>query len=688
MISVKSVIMVSDGGMEINMKKDNGAPMGFLNIKSKYVRLVIYGFLFLGFGVLLAVKKRPEAVWGIILAVAFVTIEIFIIKGTQRKFIRYIADLNFCLNDNSRGTLFNYPAPLVITDMTGNITWYNDEFGKVVGEENLFGRQVSDFIPEIKATKFAENEEQTNFNLKIGENHYEVWGNVAHGNQMSDTSSNLVVFYFIDKTAEMAAVKLREDEKMIECVVIIDNYDEVLKETAEANHGALLSDIEQKINSWVALGNGILRKYERDKFIVFFSNKDFEKIMNNKFSVLDEVRLINHENKIPVTLSIGVGKMGADVAENDKFAKLAIDMALGRGGDQVVIRDNINFTFFGAKTREVEKRTKVKARVVAHALRELIDHSDKVIIMGHKSSDMDCIGAAIGLLRAVKSRGKEAFVMVNSGASNAKILIDEFISQREYEDAFITAEQALNIYSQDSLVVVVDVHRPSMVECPEILKFAKNIVLIDHHRWSEDFIENAVLVYHEPYASSTCEMITEIYQYIQDGQRLTKIEAEALYAGIFMDTKGFTFKAGVRTFEAASYLRRMGVDTVNVRRLFKTDLENYIAKADIIKSAVVYRSNIAFSYLYEECPNMTVTVAQAADELLNISNIEAAFVLAKSGNRVYISGRSLESINVQVILEKLGGGGHITIAGAQLDDVTIEEADQMLKNAIDEVISQ
>ncbi len=670
------------------MKKDNGSPKSVFNNKSRYIRLAVYGILLFSFGTILAVNKRPEAAWGILLAAAAIVTEVFIIRATQKKFVKYIADLNFCLNDNSRGTLFNYPAPLVITDMSGDITWYNDEFGKVVGEENLFGKQVSDFIPEIKATKFAENEDQTNFNLKIGNNHYEVWGNVAHGNQMSDTSSNLVVFYFIDKTSEMAAVKLREDERMIECVVIIDNYDEVLKETAEANHGALLSDIEQKVNAWVALGNGVLRKYERDKFIVFFSNKNFEKIISNKFAVLDEVRLINHENKIPVTLSIGVGKSGEDVAENDRFAKLAIDMALGRGGDQVVIRDDVNFTFFGAKTREVEKRTKVKARVVAHALRELIDHSDKVIIMGHKNSDMDCIGAAIGLFRAVKSRGKEAFVMVNSSASNAKILIDEFANQTEYENSFITAEQALNIYSRDSLVVVVDVHRPGMVECPELLKFAKNIVLIDHHRRSEDFIENAVLVYHEPYASSTCEMITEIFQYIQDGQRLNKNEAEALYAGIFMDTKGFTFKAGVRTFEAASYLRRMGVDTVNVRRLFKTDLKNYIAKADIIRSAVVYRDNIAFSYLYEECPNMTVTVAQAADELLDISNIEAAFVLAKDGNRVLISGRSLESINVQVILEKLGGGGHITIAGAQLDDITIEEADSMLKNAIDEVVSQ
>lgn len=659
----------------------------FYNTKRRYIRLAFYTILFLGFIVMLAVKKRPETVWGILLTLVFVLLEVYNINKNRQEFISYIENLDFCLNDNSRGTLFNYPAPLVITDMSGEITWYNENFGKAVGEGELFGKALSEIIPEIQVNKFIQSEEQSHINLNIGSNHYEVWGNVAH-NHRTNKNNDLIVFYFIDKTNEIAAINLREDEKIIECFVIIDNYEEVLKETADSNHGALLGEIEQKINAWVALGNGIIRKYERDKFIVFFSNKDFVKVMDNKFSVLDEVRAINFENKIPVTLSIGVGKTGADVAENDKFARLAIDMALGRGGDQVVIRDNANFTFFGAKTREVEKRTKVKARVVAHALRELIDHSDRVIIMGHLSSDMDCIGAAIGLFKAVTSREKEAFIVADAERSNAKTLIDDFSSLTEYENAFISAEQALNIFNKDTLVVVLDTHRPGMVECPELLKYAKEVVLIDHHRRSEDFIENAVLVYHEPYASSTCEMITEILQYIQERQRLTKQEAEALYAGIFMDTKGFTFKAGVRTFEAASYLRRMGVDPVNVRRLFKNDIKNCIAKADIIKSAVVYNDNIAFSYLYEECPDMSLTIAQAADELLDISGIEASFVLAKKDSRVLISGRSLDSINVQVILEKLGGGGHITIAGAQLDDVTIEEADEMLKNAINEVLNQ
>ena len=674
------------------MRKETSAAIGFFNTKRRYIKLTIYTVALIALGMVLLVNKRTEAIWELGITAVVVFYELYHIQKSEREFISYIENLDFCLNDNSRETLFNYPAPLVITSMAGKITWYNDNFRKAVGKNDLFGIGLQELIPEINPERFAKAEENSHINLTIGENHYEVWGNVTHngskqGGKLS-RKRDLAVIYFIDKTEEFHAIRLREEEQMIECIVIIDNYDEVLKETADSNHGALLGEIEQKINGWVALGGGIVRKYERDKFIVFFSNRNFGKIMENKFGILDEVRAINHENKIPVTLSIGVGRSGADVSENDKFARLAIDMALGRGGDQVVIRDSANFTFFGAKTREVEKQTKVKARVVAHALRELVDHSGKVIIMGHRDSDMDCIGAAIGLFKAVKSRGKDAYVVVNRSTSNAKLLIDEFSQSAEYEDAFISAEQALNVFNTESLVVVLDTHRPTMVECPELLQHTENVVLIDHHRKSEDFIENPVLVYHEPYASSTCEMITEILQYIQDGQRLTRQEAEALYAGIFMDTKGFTFKAGVRTFEAASYLRRMGVDTVSVRRLFKTDLQNYIARADIIKSAEIYRENIAFSYLYEECPNMAVTVAQAADELLNISGIEASFVLAKNGNRVQISGRSLDSINVQVILEKLGGGGHITIAGAQLEDVSVEEADEKLKAAIDEVLNQ
>lgn len=670
------------------MKKQNTTARVFFNTRRRYIRLTVYAVLLVVLGVVLAFNRRPESIIELALAVGFIVFEFFHVRKSEKEFIKYIEQLDFCLNDNSRGSLLNYPGPLLITDIRGEINWYNDWFKEALGEEDLYGKPVSSFLPDVDISKFIGTEdEQSHINITIGDNSYELWGNMARSGKTGDDPS-LVVVYFIDKTEEVRLARLREEEKLIEAIVIIDNYDEVLKETPNSNHGALLGEIEQTISDWIDLGEGVLRKYDRDKFIVLFNNKNFDKIVQNKFAVLDAVRAINHENKIPATLSIGIGKLGQDVAENDKFARLAIDMALGRGGDQVVIRDDVNFTFFGAKTREVEKRTKVKARVVAHALRELVDQSDRVLIMGHKNSDMDSLGAAIGLCKAVRSRSKDAYIVVDGEGSNAKSLLREFREVPAYENVFVSSEYALNVVDGGTLIIVVDVHRPVMVECPEILKYAKNVVLIDHHRRSEDFIENAVLTYHEPYASSTCEMITEILQYIQDNDRLTKLEAEALYAGIFMDTKGFTFKAGVRTFEAASYLRRMGVDPINIRRLFKTNIESYLAKADIIRTAVIYRGNIALSYLYEECPEMSVTVAQAADELLNISGIEASFVLAKVGNRVVISGRSLEAVNVQVILEKLGGGGHITIAGAQLENITLEEANNLLKEAIDESLNQ
>ncbi len=533
------------------MKNERKESEDFFNAKRRYVRLAVYAVLLAAVGIYSAVNGRPEAVFELAVTVIVIAFEFFYIKKSKAEFLSYIEQLDFCLNTSARGSLLNYPAPLVITDMSGKISWYNDRFKRVLGGGELFGMFIQDRIPELQISRLVSEDDNTRINLRIGDNFYEVWANIAQNGKKAD-KNGLIVLYFIDKTEEVKAISRRIDDKIIECIVIIDNYDEVLKETPDANHGTLLGEIRQKINAWVALGEGVSREYERDKFIVFFSNKNFEKITENKFSVLDEVRAINRENKIPVTLSIGVGKSDGNITESDKHARLAIDMALGRGGDQTVIRDDANFTFYGAKTREVEKRTKVKARVVAHALRELAEHSEKVIIMGHKNSDLDSLGASIGLFKAMKGLGKSAYIVADRDHTSARLLMSEFEKLPEYGEAFITGEQALNIFDRDTLVIVADVHRPGMVECPELLRHTSNIVLIDHHRRSEDFIEKAVLTYHEPYASSACEMVTEILQYIRENERMSPQEAEALYAGIFMDTKGFTFKTGVRTFEAAS----------------------------------------------------------------------------------------------------------------------------------------
>ncbi len=665
-------------------KNKSASAKKYFNAKFRYIKMTVCFVLILilwGGLELADTSFAPAVLFADIIYLAF---ELYQIKLQEKSFVKYIEELEFCLSSHTRGTLINYPAPLVITDLSGEITWFNERFSAVLRNDNLFNIPIQELLPDIHLTKFIESEESVKFLIDINDGVYEVWGNTVYS--QDDAESGLIIIYFIDKTEERNANIQRENEQPVECLVIIDNYDEVLKETPDSNHGTLLGEIEQKIAQWAASGNGVLRKYERDKTIVMFQNKNFKAVMENKFDVLNQVRDINLENKIPVTLSIGIGIGGADISEVDKFARLALDMALGRGGDQVVIRDRENFNFYGAKTREVEKRTKVKARVVAHALRELVDHSTAVMIMGHKNADMDSFGASVGLCKAVRSRGRNAYIIVSKSETGIRRIVDDFEKTDYYEDTFITTEQALNMYNQDTLLIVVDTHRPGMVESEELLNYSENVVLIDHHRRSEDFIENAVLTYHEPYASSTCEMITEILQYLQDSDRLSQREAEILYAGMFLDTKGFVFKTGVRTFEAAAYLRRLGVNTINVRRLFKSDLGSYTKKAEIIKEAKIYRDNIAIASATGEEDDFSVIVAQAADELLDIVGVEASFVIAEHKDRILISGRSLDSINVQVILEKLGGGGHITIAGTQLSDVSIEEAEIMLKKAIDNVV--
>jgi len=664
----------------LNKNKQSSAKRYF-NARYRYIKMTICLALLLVLWGGLQVSDVVFAPFVFVASLVYLIFELYQIRTQEKNFVKYIEELEFCLSSHTRGTLVNYPAPLVITDLSGEITWFNERFSKALKNDNLFNVPIQEILPEIQVSKFIESDESVKYNITIDEGIYEVWGNTVYSQE--DKDSGLIIIYFIDKTEEKRAHTLREEERPVECLVIIDNYDEVLKETPDSNHGTLLGEIEQKISQWAASGNGILRKYERDKTIVMFQHKNF---LANKFDILNQVRNINLENKIPVTLSIGIGAGGVDIAETDKFARLAIDMALGRGGDQVVIKDGENFNFFGAKTREVEKRTKVKARVVAHALRELVDHSTSVVIMGHKNADLDSLGAAIGLCKAVRSRGKEAFIAVNKTETGIRNVIDDFEKTEYYGDTFITPEQALNIYNHDTLLIVVDTHRPGRVESEELLHHAENIVLIDHHRRSEDFIENAVLTYHEPYASSTCEMITEILQYIQDSDRLSQKEAEILYAGISLDTKGFIFKTGVRTFEAAAYLRRLGVNTINVRRLFKSNLQSYTMKAEIIRCAKIYRDNIAIALASGDSVDFPVIAAQAADELLDITGVEASFVISEHKERIIISGRSLDSINVQVILERLGGGGHITIAGAQLDGITAEEVENRLKKAIDIVV--
>lgn len=649
---------------------------------------VIFSAVIFVFGVLtLIFAKRPViGIAEIVVAAGVFIYGLISLRFRKLKFFRYMQTYSFCLEDTTKTAVKTFPEPMVVLTVDGAVCWYNDEFSQMVGRDNFYGEHIREFFPDIQLTKYIESDGFVSETMVYKDRTYKINGKTERVDR-EEAINTMIGLYFIDKTDELDLKRMYNDVKPVHCMVIIDNYDEVFKETPNYNHGALIGEIERCVNAWVASGGGISTRYEREKFLVIFREKEYEEvILKDKFSVLTAVRNINLENKIPVTLSIGVGKGGDSLPDNEKMARLALDMALGRGGDQAVVKTPVSYNFFGAKSREVEKSTKVKARVVAHALREAINQASNVIIMGHKSADMDAFGAAIGLFRAIKSRNKEAYIAIDRNKNNTKLLLDGFIKKSEYENGIVSGEKALNVMDKQTLLIVVDTHRRSMVEYKEVLKSAKSVVVIDHHRRSEDFIDDAVLTYHEPYASSTSELVTEILQYIQDNGRINVMEAEALYAGIYLDTKGFTFKTGVRTFEAAAYLRRMGVDPVKVRRLFKNDFKDCVKKSDIIASAKIYRDNIAIAVCGDCSEGSQVVVAQAADELLNVSGIEASFVLAKIGHKIVISGRSLDSINVQLILEKLGGGGHITIAGAQLSNSGLGIAEMQLKAAIDSVL--
>lgn len=605
-------------------------------------------------------------------------------KKRKERLIEHIAEFSFGVEGTVKAAIMSFTDPFVVVTPIGSVMWYNPAFSQLCGREKLFGMGISEIFPSIRLSDFAEKSrvrQQFSYNGRD----FILTGALSC---INDENKNIQMLglSFADISDLTELQKQLEEKKCVVCTAFIDNYDEVLRETPNSNHGSLIGDIERCISLWVERGEGFYRKYERDKFLILFETAKFEALINEKFQILNDVKEIDQQNKIPVTLSIGVGMTGDDLLENDRISQVALDMALGRGGDQAVLKTEDGYIFFGAKSLGIEKTTKVKTRVVANGLCKLIDEASKVIIMGHKESDFDSFGAAVGLFRAVRSRDKLSYIAMDRAHNNVGEILPDMLIEAEYADGVISFDRALGLMDENTLLIVVDTHRPRMVEYPELLTRTQNIALIDHHRRSEEFIENAVLTYHEPYASSTCEIVTEILQYMDDTQILTVREAEALYCGIYMDTKAFTFKTGARTFEAAAYLRKIGVDPIGVHRLFRNDITMYIQKSKVISNAKVYRDNIAIAVCDDISKNLQLIVAQAADDLLNISGIEASFVLANTGNRVIISGRSLGAINVQVILENLGGGGHNTIAGAQLENNSLAIAELKLKNAIDAVL--
>ena len=504
----------------------------------------------------------------------------------------------------------------------------------------------------------------------------------------SDADNFLTAIYIFDETDVNRYKKERDEEKLVTGLLYLDNYEEALNSVEEVRRSLLVALIERKLNKYFSEMDGLVKKLEKDKFILILCQRSLEELKEKRFSILEEVKSINIGNDMDVTISIGIGINGANYVQNYEYSRIAIDLALGRGGDQVVIKDRDTMIYFGGKSQQMGKTTRVKARVKAHALKEFMVAKDKVVVMGHKISDVDSIGAGIGIYRAAKSLNKRAHIVVNNPTMSVRPIIENFINNPEYDEhMFVNSAEAKEIVDNNTVVVVVDTNKPSYTECEDLLSKTKTIVVLDHHRQGAEVISNAVLSYIEPFASSACEMVAEILQYFSDGIRIYNIEADALYAGIVIDTDNFTSKTGVRTFEAAAFLRRCGADVTRVRKMFRDDVSSYRAKAETVRTVETYRDSFAIGI----CPSSgldstTIEAAQAANELLDIDSIKASFVLTDYNNLIYISARAIDEVNVQLIMERLGGGGHINVAGAQLKDATVNGAIIQLKDTIDHPI--
>ncbi len=637
-------------------------------------------------------SKQPNLIIPSIILFSLIVIYSYYTNNKRKSVIsETLQDLTLTVDTAAKTSLINSPFPLAIIETEGGIVWKNSKFSSEFANIDI-KTNILELSEELKGEiKINPKKKDIIKQVKIGEKTYKILGKYLNSRTRNKEKKNkksyMAILYFIDDTENIKLQKEYKDSKSCVGIIMIDNYEETMQRLENEEKPQFTAKIDKCIYEWTNETNGVLIKTEKNKYIYFFEQRYLNKIKEDKFSILDKIKELDIKEKVQFTLSIAISNEGSTDKEKYKSAGEAMDIVLGRGGDQAVIRENEIYKFFGGRAQEVEKRTKVKARIVAHALENLIKDSKKVMIMGHNNPDMDCIGASMGIYRLAKTLEKNVYIISEENATltSFKKSIEKDV---EYEDAIINKEVALENIDEDTLLIVVDTHKINYVEVPELLNKVKKIVIIDHHIRSTDYIENATLTFQEVYASSACELVTELLQYASKKVDLKTIEAESLYAGIMMDTKNFTFKTGVRTFEAAAYLRRCGVDIIKVKKWFQSDLASFNKIADIVKTAEIINENIAISIYYEKAKDANLVCAKAADELLTISDITASFVIGKLDDKICISGRSIGDINVQRILEKLGGGGHITLAGAQVEGMTIEETKQELINRINEYFSE
>lgn len=605
-------------------------------------------------------------------------------KKRRQGIMQYIDNVTGSVDTASKSTLINSPLPIMVfRPDTGEVIWSNENFIQLAGvREHLFEMRVEDAAPEFPVEWLLEGKQECPERVLMNNRRFRVYGSMVRAKGRHGEQNLVATTYWLDTTETDKTQERYQASRLILSLIMVDNYDDLMKSCADTARSAVLAQIDEKLNSWAKAGEGLLLKIERDRYLFIFEEQHYEHFLEEKFSVLDAIRDIRVGEGVNPTLSIGIGKDVDSIPELYKNANLSLEMALSRGGDQAVVRNRVDFEFYGGRTKATEKRTKVKSRVMANALSELMADASDIYVMGHAYADMDAVGAAVGICCAARKRGKAAQIVIDLEKNAADAMLKRLQSVPEYENVFISGQDAFVQMRPGTLLVIVDTNRPDMVENTNLLESCNRVAVIDHHRRAASYIENAAFSFHEPYASSASELVTELLQYLVELSDLLREEAEALLAGIVMDTKHFTQRTGGRTFEAAAFLRRAGADMADVQLLFQNKLSEMISRYDIIRQAEMYRPDIALAIVPEGEVDR-VTASQAADELLTLTGVKASFVVYRSGDAVQMSGRSLGDINVQVILEALGGGGNSNTAGGRVENADVNEIGQQLRQSID-----
>ncbi len=650
-------------------------------------------------GILLAVNRNAAIVTFAATVLYFVvTLVMYLLR--KKYILKDYVDFASDYNQVQRKMLKDLKIPYGVLDAEGMMLWCNDEFRALCGKERA-GYNIRELLPDAKAFSLPKHDaEERTYRQTIGDKACRVVMRVMdtpefreelQALELADSNGRvqrLIAVYLYDETEITRLKQENFDRRQIVGLLYIDNYEEVLDSFEEVKRSLLTALVDRKITKYMQGIDAIIRKIEKDKYFFVFENRYLATLGESKFTILDEVRSVSMGNAsdTAITISMGLGVGAETYSQGYEYARAAIDLALGRGGDQVVIKDGDNITYFGGKSESVEKNTRVKARVKAHALREFIEGKEDIFIMGHANADVDCFGAAVGVYRIAKHLGKRAYIVLNEMGSAVRPMASKFLNNTDYEESMIISNlQAQELATPEALLVVVDVNRPVITECPELFEQISQVIVLDHHRRTSDSIENAALSYVEPYASSACELVAEVLQYIGDGLKLRSLEAEAMYAGIMIDTNNFLTKTGVRTFEAAAYLRRNGADVTRIRKAFRSDLQEYMEKAKAISETEFFMNQYAMAVCNAQgVESPTILGAQIANELLEINGIKASFVFTANKGKTFISARSIDEVNVQLVMEKLGGGGHMSVAGAQLSDVPVHEA----MNRVREVLTK